>query len=161
MTILRLPAMFTALFLAMPIARAETGVADPWVRATVPQQKATGAFMKITSPVDARLVGVRSPLAGTAEIHEMRMEGDKMKMRAVAALPLPAATSVELEPGGWHIMLLDLAAQVKEGDTVPIALTIETADGKRETLHIDAPARPLHGGSRQRPLRSLPEEDGK
>ncbi|MDR2259754.1 MAG: copper chaperone PCu(A)C [Azoarcus sp.] len=150
MTNFRLPAIFTVLLLALPAAHAETSIADPWVRATVPQQKATGAFMKITSPVDARLVGVRSPLAGTAEIHEMRMEGDKMKMRAAAALALPAGTPVELKPGGWHIMLLDLAAQVKEGDTVPIALTIETADGKRETVNIAAPARPLHGASTQR-----------
>lgn len=137
-------ALLAALFLAMPAAHAGVDIDDPWVRATVARQKATGAFMKITSPVDARLIEVRSPIAAAAEIHEMAMDGDKMKMRAIPALALPAGTTVELRPGGYHVMLLDLAAQVKEGDAVPIALTIETANG-RETVEISAPARPLRG----------------
>ncbi|MDR0634582.1 MAG: copper chaperone PCu(A)C [Azoarcus sp.] len=142
---LHLPAaLLAALFLAMPAAHAGVSIDDPWVRATVARQKATGAFMKITSSVDARLIEVRSPIAAVAEIHEMAMDGDKMKMRAIPALALPAGATVELRPGGHHVMLLDLAAQVKEGDAVPIALTIETANG-RETVEISAPARPLRG----------------
>ncbi|MDR3213204.1 MAG: copper chaperone PCu(A)C [Azoarcus sp.] len=135
-------AIFAALLFTAP-AHAEVTVSDPWVRATVPQQKATGAFMKITSSVDARLVDVRSPIAETSEIHEMTMDGDKMKMRAVSALALPAGAPVELRPGGYHVMLLDLTVQVKEGSTVPIALTIENSRGERETLNVDAAVRPL------------------
>ncbi|MDR1661343.1 MAG: copper chaperone PCu(A)C [Azoarcus sp.] len=135
--------VFVALLFAAPAIHGEVRIDDPWVRATVAQQKATGAFMKITSTADARLLEIRSALAGTAEIHEMRLDGDRMKMRAISSLALPAGVTVELKPGGFHIMLLELSAQVKESDTVPLSLIIETANGERETIDIDAPARPL------------------
>jgi copper(I)-binding protein len=139
----RLPAALAVLLFTVSAAHGEVRIADPWVRATVARQKATGAFMKITSPVDARLVEVRSALAGEAEIHEMTMDGDRMKMRAISSLPLPAGATVELKPGGHHIMLLNLSAQIKENDTAPLSLIVETANGERETINIDAPARPL------------------
>ena len=88
-------------------AFAQVTVKDPWVRATVSQQKATGAFMQITSAQDARLVEARSPVAGVVEVHEMTMEKDVMKMRAVKGLDLPGGKSVELKPGGYHVMLMD------------------------------------------------------
>ena len=128
---------------AAPAAFAQVSVRDPWVRATVPQQKATGAFMQITSPQDARLVEVRSPVAGTVEIHEMAMEKDVMKMRAVRGLALPAGKAVELKPGGYHVMLLELKGQVKEGGSVPITLVVEGKDGKREAIEVNAPVKPL------------------
>jgi copper(I)-binding protein len=135
----------TVLSLAMSLpAWAQVSIDDPWVRATVPQQRATGAFMQIRSAVDARLVEARSPAAAVVEIHEMKMENDVMKMRAVPALDLPAGQTVELKPGGYHVMLIDLKAQVKEGDVVPLTLVVEGKDGKREELALDAPARPLN-----------------
>ena len=66
--------------------------------------------MKITAPEGAKLVGASSPAAGVTEVHEMKMEGDVMKMRAMPFLDLPAGKTVELKPGGYHIMLLDLKA---------------------------------------------------
>ena len=81
-------------------AHAQVTVKDPWVRATVSQQKATGAFMQITSTQDARLVEAKSPAAGVVEVHEMTMEKDVLKMRAIAALDLPAGKAVDLKPGG-------------------------------------------------------------
>ncbi|MDR1463189.1 MAG: copper chaperone PCu(A)C, partial [Azoarcus sp.] len=118
-------AAFAALFFtASAAAHGEVQIADAWVRATVAQQKATGAFMKITSPVDARLVEVRSALAGETEIHEMSMDGDRMKMRAIPSLALPAGVTVELKPGGHHIMLLKLSAQIKESDKLPLTLVV-------------------------------------
>ncbi|MDI3515344.1 MAG: periplasmic copper chaperone [Rhodocyclaceae bacterium] len=125
-------------------ASAEVTVAEPWVRATVPAQKATGAFMKLTSDADARLVSAASPVAGVVEIHEMLMEKDVMKMSPVQALDLPAGQAVELKPGGYHVMLMDLKAQVKEGDQVPLTLTVENKDGSRQTIELTAPARPLN-----------------
>lgn len=125
-------------------ALAQVSVTDPWVRATVPQQKATGAFMQLTAPADARLVGARSPAAGIVEVHEMVMEGDIMKMRAVPAVELPAGKTVELKPGGYHVMLIDLKAQVKEGDVVPLTIVVEGKDGKREDIEVKAAARPLN-----------------
>lgn len=125
-------------------ALADVSVAEPWVRATVPAQKATGAFMNLKSDADARLVSVASPVAGVVEIHEMIMDKEVMKMSPVPALDLPAGQAVELKPGGYHVMLMDLKAQVKEGDQVPLTLVIEGKDGSRQTLELTAPARPLN-----------------
>jgi hypothetical protein len=127
---------------------AQVTVAEPWVRATVPQQKATGAFMQLTSVQDARLVGASSPVAGVVEVHEMAMDKDVMKMRAIAGLDLPAGKSVELKPGGYHVMLMDLKQQVKEGDTVPVTLVIEGKDKKRSTIEVKAPVKPLAQASK-------------
>jgi periplasmic copper chaperone A len=132
-----------ALALAAVAAQAQTSVADAWVRGTVAQQKATGAFMRITSVQGGKLVAVQTPLAGIAEIHEMKMAGDVMKMAAVAGLELPAGKVVELKPGGFHVMLMDLKQTMKDGDTVPLTLVVEGKDGKRETLTIKLPVRAL------------------
>lgn len=123
---------------------AQVAVTDPWVRATVPQQKATGAFMQITAAADARLVEARSPAANIVELHEMVMEKDVMKMRALPGLDLPAGKTVELKPGGYHVMLIDLKAQVKEGDVVPLTVVVEDKNGKRESIEITAEVRPLN-----------------
>ena len=137
----------TALCLVINPAFAQVTVSDPWVRATVPAQKATGAFMQLTAAQDARLVEIKSPVAAVIEIHEMAMEKDIMMMRALpAGLPLPAGKSVELKPGGYHVMLMELKGQIKEGDSVPLTLIIQGKDGKRITTEIKAPARPLAGG---------------
>ena len=135
----------TAALLALTTAPviADITVKDPWVRATVPQQKATGAFMQITAPKAARLVEARSPVAGVTEIHEMTMDNDIMRMRAVPGIDLPAGKAVELKPGGYHVMLMDLKAPITEGQEVPVTLVIEGADKKRETVVIKATARAL------------------
>jgi copper(I)-binding protein len=125
-------------------AHAQVTVKDPWVRATVAQQKATGAFMQITSVQDARLVEAKSPIAGVVEIHEMAMEKDVMKMRALPkGLELPAGKTVELKSGGYHVMLMDLKQQMKEGDTVSMTLVVEGKDKKRSNVEIKAPVKPL------------------
>ena len=136
--------MFLSLTLATFAASAQVTVSEPWVRATVPQQKATGAFMKLQSAQDAKLISAKSPAAGIVEVHEMAMEGGVMKMRAVDGLALPMGKAVELKPGGYHVMLMDLKSQVKDGDAVPLTLTFETKDGKRQTLEVKAPARNMN-----------------
>jgi copper(I)-binding protein len=118
-------------------------VKDAWVRATVPAQKATGAFMRLQAAADRRLVAASSPAAGAVEVHEMAMLGDVMRMRQIASLPLPANRAVELKPGGYHLMLLDLKRQAKEGDVIPLSLVIEDKAGHRETVTLDAPVRGL------------------
>jgi copper(I)-binding protein len=72
-----------------------------------------------------------------------------MKMRAVPGLELPAGKMVELKPGGYHVMLLDLKGQVKDGDMVPLTLVIEGRDGKRQTLELKVPARPLNAAAQK------------
>jgi copper(I)-binding protein len=136
-----------ALALAAGTAHAQVTVKDPWVRATVPQQKATGAFMQLSAAQDTRLVEARSPVAGTVEIHEMKMENNVMKMRAVPGLDVPAGKGVDLKPGGYHVMLLDLKEQMKEGATVPVTLVFEGKDKKRETVEVKAAVRPLAGNA--------------
>ena len=135
-------AFVALIFAALPVM-AQVTVKDPWVRATVSQQKATGAFMQITSAQDAQLVSASSPVAGVVEVHEMTMEKDVMKMRAVKALDLPAGKSVELKPGGYHVMLMDLKQQMKEGDTVPVMLVVEGKDKKRTTVEVKAAVKAL------------------
>ncbi|MFZ6742052.1 copper chaperone PCu(A)C [Undibacterium sp. JH2W] len=125
-------------------AQAQVTVSDAWVRATVAQQKATGAFMQIKSAKDVRLLEVRSPVAGVAEIHKMEMVDNVMKMRAVDGMDLPAGKVMELKPGAYHVMLMDLKGQVKDGDAVPITLVVEGKDKKRETIEIKATAKPLN-----------------
>ena len=143
----RLPvAAALALLLAAAGAQAQTTVKDPWVRGTVAQQKATGMFAQITSASGGKVLSASSPVAGVVEIHEMVMEGSTMRMRAVPALELPAGQAVELKPGGYHVMLMDLKQQMKPGDIVSVTLVIEGKDGKRETLEVKAPVRPLAGG---------------
>jgi copper(I)-binding protein len=105
-------------------------VIDPWARATLPGQRVGGVYMEIISPRDARLAGVSSPMAGTAEVHSMTMDGGTMRMRAVDTLDLPAGKPVKLAPGGYHVMLFDLKRPLVAGQKVPITLLIEET-GKR------------------------------
>jgi copper(I)-binding protein len=128
------------MFLAVA-AQAQVTVKDAWVRATVAQQKATGAFMQLQSAQDAKLISAQSPVAGLVEVHEMSMDGGVMKMRAIPSLALPAGKAVDLKPGGYHVMLMDLKGQVKDGDTVPLTLVVEGKDGKRQNIEIKVSAR--------------------
>jgi len=124
-------------------ALAQTTVQDAWVRGTVPQQKATGAFMQISSVQGGRLVSASSPAAGVVEIHEMAMDGSTMRMRAVPAVELPAGKAVSFKPGGYHVMLMDLKGPLKAGDAVALTLVVEGKDGKKESIEVKAPVRAL------------------
>jgi hypothetical protein len=140
-------ATLAAAALIATAAAAQTTVRDAWVRGTVAQQRASGAFMEITSARGGTLVSVSTPVAGVAEVHEMVMQGDTMRMRAAPPLELPPGKPVALKPGGYHVMLMDLKTQLKAGDTVPLTLVIEGKDGKRETVEVKAPVRALSSGS--------------
>jgi copper(I)-binding protein len=124
-------------------ALAQVTVTDPWVRATVPNQKASGAFMRVHSSTAARLVGVSTPAAGRAELHEMAMENNTMRMRQVDAIDLPAGKVVNLASGGYHVMLFDLNRQLKEGETVPVTLVVEDGAKKKSSVTVEAQVKPL------------------
>jgi copper(I)-binding protein len=132
--------------LALAAAAAETTVTEPWVRGTVAAQKSTGAYMKLKSSEDAKLVAVSSPDAKSVEIHEMAMKGSVMEMREVGALALPAGKTVELKPGGYHLMLMDLAKPLAKGQTVMFTLTLEDKAGKRTKFEFSAEVRALASG---------------
>lgn len=115
-------------------------IKDAWVRTSVPGQKATGAFMKISAKDGAKLVATASPVAGVAEVHEMKMEGNIMKMRAVAGgLDIPAGKTVELKPGGYHVMLMDLKAALVKDSSVPLTLVFKDAKGVETKVELKVP----------------------
>ena len=112
-------------------------VKNAWVRASVQGQKATGAFMQLTASQPTTLVGVASPVAGVAEVHEMKMDGDVMRMRALPqGLPLPAGQPVALTPGGYHVMLMDLKATLPKDSTIPLTLTFKDAKGVESRVEL-------------------------
>ena len=139
---MKLESLFIALALASSAALAQQAVEvkDAWVRTSVQGQMATGAFMKITARENTRLVSVSSPVAGVAEVHEMKMDGDIMKMRAVVGgLDLPAGKAVALTPGGYHVMLMDLKAALPKDSTVPLTLVFKDARGVESRLELKLP----------------------
>jgi copper(I)-binding protein len=149
-------AVVTTLCAASALAQNIT-VTDAWARATVQGQKATGAFMKIMAKDNAKLVGVSSPVAGVVEIHEMKMDKDVMKMSALPnGLELPAGKAVELKPGGYHVMLMDLKAPLTKDTTIPLTLMVQDAKGVKSTVELkllvgmQAPAMPSHDHSKHK-----------
>jgi hypothetical protein len=135
LTIAALLAGFTTTALAQPV-----DVKNAWVRTSVQGQSATGAFMTITARENTSLVGVVSPVAGVAEVHEMRIDGGVMKMRAVeGGLALPAGKAVELKPGGYHVMLMDLKAALPKDSTVRVTLLLKDAKGAESRVELTLP----------------------
>ena len=115
-------------------------VKNAWTRATVQGQQATGAFMQLTAKDGAKLVAVSSPVAGVVEVHEMKMDGDVMKMRAVqGGLELPAGKAVELKPGGYHVMLMDLKVALQKDTTIPMTLVFKDAKGAQSKMELKVP----------------------
>jgi copper(I)-binding protein len=102
--------------------------------------------MKLRSAKRSALVAVSTPLTARAEIHEMSIEAGVMKMRAIAKIDLPAGRTVELKPGGYHVMLMNLDRPLHAGETVPITLVFEGPDKKREEVQVNATIRDVRAG---------------
>ena len=137
-----------ALGMFSSFAVAQVTVSDAWVRATVPAQKVTGAFMQLKSDRPSALVSAQSPAAAAIEIHEMRMDGDMARMRAVTRVNIAGGQTVKLQPGGYHLMLLDLKQSLQAGTYVPIKLTFESADKTAQEVEIKAEVRALNSHQR-------------
>jgi len=120
-------------------------VTDAWARATMPGQPVSGAYMNIQADADARLVSASSPAVPRVEVHEMKMDGDVMRMREVKAIDLPKGKTVSLEPGGYHIMLMNLKKPITAGEIIPLTLVIESG-GKQQSVEVKAEARAATGG---------------
>ena len=145
--------LITALcLLAGATAHAQVDVADAWARATGKGQQATGVFMNLTAKKATRLVGVKSELTPVAQVHEMKMDKDVMKMQAVTALDLPAGQTVSLKPGSYHVMLMDLKAPVAEGSHVVVTLMFEDAAGVKtqQDVHAVAKKAPMGGADKHK-----------
>ncbi|WP_255440586.1 copper chaperone PCu(A)C [Caenimonas sedimenti] len=124
---------------AMQAQEAAVRVDGAWARASVQGQSGTGAFMTLTAREPLTLVGVSTPVAGVAELHEMKMEGDVMKMRAIEGLALPGGRPVELKPGGHHLMLMELKMPLKPDTRVPVTLHLRDAKGALRKLEVSVP----------------------
>lgn len=129
---------------------ADVSIEDPWARNSPMMATAGAAYMQVSSAEGDEIIGVSvdASVAGRAELHETVMadmdneggEGDEMggemSMQQVASIPVPADGSVSLEPGGYHVMLLDLAAPLDVGDTFDLTLTFETAGEQTVTVEV-------------------------
>ena len=135
-----LSACFSAPVWAHPDA-AHVQADNAWARASVQGQQATGAFMQLTAKEPLRLVGVETPAAAAGEIHEMKMEGDVMRMRQIDGLDLPEGEMVELKPGSYHIMFQQLKAPLQDGSEVPVSLVFKDAKGAVSRLHLKVPVK--------------------
>ena len=130
----------------LPAWAANVSVTDAWARATMPGQKVSGAYMQLQSDADARLVSASSPAVPRVEVHEMKMDGDVMRMREVKSIELPKGKTVSLEPGGYHIMLMNLTKPIAAGEVIPLTLVVESG-GKRQTVEVKAEARAPGSGA--------------
>jgi copper(I)-binding protein len=120
-------------------------VENAWVRATAPGQKVAAGFLELTADADMKLVGGRSPVSNTLELHTMKMEGGVMQMRQIPEIALPKGKTVRLQPGGLHVMFIGLKQPIKEGDEVPVTLSVKNATGQEQQIQVQAKAR--SGGS--------------
>jgi hypothetical protein len=140
----KLSILFSIIFSQAAIA-ADIKVEHAWMRATAPGQEVAGAFMDITSTGNAKLIGVTSPAAGKLELHSMSMDNGVMEMRQMKSIDLPKGKTIQLAPGGLHVMLFDLKKPMKQGETVPITLDVVTADQRHENIKVDVSVRNLGG----------------
>jgi periplasmic copper chaperone A len=115
-------------------------VSDPFARATPPGARIAGAFMSIRNQgaIADRLLGATSPVAGVVQIHEMALDGGIMRMHAVNGIELKPGATVDLRPGGYHIMLEDLKLPLKQGDQIPLLLTFEKAGALEVKVSVEA-----------------------
>ena len=120
-------------------AAAPVKVEAAWARPIVAGQDSTGAYMTLTASEPLTLLGAETPAAGIVEIHEMKMVGDVMKMRAAETLPLAAGKPLALKPGGYHLMLMDLKAPFKAGTRIQVTLRFRDAKGAEQKVNVTVP----------------------
>ena len=133
------------LFLALAATAAWAQPAAPvtvtgsWARPSVQGQTSSGVYLTLTARQPLQLVGVSTPVAAAAEVHEMKLDGDVMRMRALPALDLPAGQPVQLKPSGNHVMLQQLKMQLKPGTSIPLTLTFRAPGGEQRQLTVQVP----------------------
>ena len=115
-------------------------IGHPYARATAAGQPTGGGYMSFANagPAD-KLVAISADVSTSVELHTMTMEGDVMRMRQVDAIELAAGKTVELKPGGYHVMFVGLKAPLKAGDKFPAKLKFEKAGEVDVTFNVEAP----------------------
>ena len=114
-------------------------IGHPYARATAAGQPTGGGFLKFSNagPAD-KLLSVSADVSKSVELHEMKMEGDVMKMRQVDGVELAAGKTVEFKPGGYHVMFVGLKAPLKAGEKFPAKLKFEKAGEVEVTFNVEA-----------------------
>lgn len=135
----QITAALLGLACATPLLAQNVEVNGAWARATVKGQKSSGAFMDLIAHEPLRLVGVSTPVAGIAEVHQMKMEGDVMKMNAVGSVELPEHKTFSLKPGGYHVMLMDLKVPLSKDSSIPLTLVFKDAKGVETRTEVKVP----------------------
>jgi hypothetical protein len=135
------------LAMAVPAADARAGdlaIEVPWARATPPGATVGAGYMVIrdTGKAGDRLVGAATPVAAMVQVHEVESVGGEMRMRERPAVEIPPGGSVRLEPGGLHLMLVDLARPLVAGERVPLTLVFEKAGRVTVELAVAPPGAP-------------------
>lgn len=135
--------IFTLLSLTVFLSACEAnhGVAimDNWVRASAPGQSVGAAYMTLLSAQDSTMIKAEADIAGSVEIHSMKMEDGVMKMRMLDELPLKAGKAEKLAPGGFHLMLFDLKKPLTAGENVNFTLSFRDAAGNTTQQQVTLP----------------------
>jgi copper(I)-binding protein len=126
----------------------QLSISDTFTRSTVAGQKNAGGFLTIQNEGNLdKLLSAKSNVSASMEIHEMKMDGNVMQMRQINSLDIPSKGKLELKPGGYHLMFIDIKSPLKAGESVDVQLTFEKAGKVNVKLPIQE-MKPMHGGSR-------------
>jgi copper(I)-binding protein len=150
----RLLAVLALLLIAAPASARDYTlgnllIGQPWTRATPPSAAAGGGFLTVTNKGTApdKLISAKSVAAGAVQIHEMKMEGNIMRMRErEGGLEIAPGATVTLAPGGFHLMLMGLKEPLKQGEKVPLTLVFEKAGSIDVEMDIQALGAASPGG---------------
>ena len=127
--------------LAQSFAASPITIERPWARASAPGQTVGGGFMTILhqGATEDRLVSATTPIAREVQIHTMNMDGGVMRMRPVeGGLAIPAGGRVVLQPGGLHLMFMELSAPLVAGSTFPVTLRFANAGDIKVEFNVEA-----------------------
>lgn len=103
-------------------------VESAWARPTVAGQSAGGGYLKIAGGASAdRLLSASARVARSVELHTMEMDGSVMRMRPIESVAVPAGQTVELKPGGMHMMFMGLTQPLNSGSSFALTLRFEKA----------------------------------
>ena len=132
--------LFAASTFAHDYQAGSVTIVHPYARATAPSQPTGGGYFKLVDRgAGDRLLAASAPVCASVELHSMRLDGDVMRMREVAAIDVPAGKTVELKPGGLHLMLVGLKAPLVAGQSFPMKLKFEKAGEVTVDVAVDAP----------------------
>lgn len=144
----RLVGLAAALLLSTGVCADGIEVEGAWTRATIPGQKEAMVYLSVTSKQNATIVGVSSKAARTGEMHRMEHANGMMKMYQVKSIGLPANERMEMSQHGYHLVLSGLKAPLKEGESVPLILSIEIEGKRAVAVEAMAEVRALGGSAK-------------